>query len=176
MKKTILLVDDDIGFRTTLALDFSERNYIVAEAGCLAEIKSLLVSRPDFAVVDLRLEQESGLDAVRQIYEACPHCKIIVLTGYGSIPTAVHAMRLGAANYVTKPFGIEAIEALLSSDTAETELPLKAINKPESLAAHERNFIDFILTECGGNISHAAMRLGLHRQSLQRKLRKFSSF
>ena len=98
---------------------------------------------------------------------------MVVLTGHGSIATAVQATKLGAVNYLTKPVDVETIERALRSDPDDDE----AIPIPEqyqSLARHEREYIEFVLAECEGNISRAARRLGIHRQSLQRKLRKYT--
>ena len=124
-----------------------------------------------YAVVDLRLRSDSGLDAINLIKENSPHARIVVLTGYGSIATAVQATKLGATQYLTKPIEIDELErALLSDDEVSTSIP----EQFQSLDRHEREYIEWVLAQCDGNISQAARRLGLHRQSLQRKLRKFT--
>ena len=102
-----------------------------------------------------------------------PTTRIVVLTGYGSIATAVQATKLGARQYLTKPVDIDELErALLADDDAEGQVPIP--EEFQSLDRHEREYIEYVLAECGGNISQAARRLGLHRQSLQRKLRKYT--
>jgi two-component system response regulator RegA len=135
----------------------------------LKEFEKLRQEKLDFALVDLRLRQDSGLDLVEQIRAKFPECRIVVLTGYGSIPTAVEAMKRGAVHYLTKPARIEEIERALWGNGQEVgDAPV------ETLAQHERDFIESVLLQSSGNISVAAKRLGIHRQSLQRKLRKFS--
>lgn len=163
----LLLLEDDQRLRESLALEFRERNYAVAEAGAIAEIPA----EPfDFAVVDMRLSGELGLAAISRIREAAPHCRIVVLTGYGSIASTVEAMKLGAVDYLRKPVSIERLEAaLLGSAAPEESAPLRPLRLDEA----EHEYIDFLLTENKGNISKTARELGLHRQSLQRKLKKY---
>jgi two-component system response regulator RegA len=94
------------------------------------------------------------------------------LTGYGSIATAVQATKNGATNYLTKPIDMDELEHTLITGGPDEETPIP--DEFQSLDRHEREYIEYVLNECGGNISQAARRLGLHRQSLQRKLRKFT--
>ena len=124
------------------------------------------------ALVDLKLKSESGLIVVEELHRRYPSCRIVILTGYGSIATAVKAITLGAANYLTKPASVAKIEAAFRGSCSDDGLHIPEI-KP-TLARQEREYIESILTECQGNISMAAKVLGLHRQSLQRKLRKFT--
>lgn len=171
---SLLLAEDDPDFRETLALEFGERGYDVTQAGSLAEVESCLPSRHfRFAIVDLRLRGDSGLDVIQLILSYCPACRLVVLTGYGSIPTAVEAVKRGAVNYLTKPVPIERLEKALWVDLA-AELPESApADEPiESLDRHEQDYIEYVMLQCGGNISQAARWLGLHRQSLQRKLKR----
>ena len=172
---TLLLVEDDLGFRETLALEFRDRGYEVAEAGSVAELGTVLEGgfRPRFAVVDLRLGPEDGLAAVEALVEACPAVRAVVLTGYGSLPTAVRAMKLGAVNYLAKPVTLTKLERVLWTDDPDPR-EVAVPDQRESLARHEREYIEYVLLQCEGNISKAARWLGIHRQSLQRKLRKFS--
>ena len=166
----VLLVEDDDRFAETLAAEFHDRGYAVSRAASLEELARLDVSGVGYAVVDLRLRSDSGLDAVATIKEHSPHARIVMLTGYGSIATAVAATKRGATQYLTKPVEIEELErALLSDDEDAAEIP----DQFQSLDRHEREYIEWVLAQCGGNISQAARRLGLHRQSLQRKLRKY---
>jgi two-component system response regulator RegA len=176
----LLLVEDDRGFRETLALEFGERGYEVREADTLAQVSEILDGSPGregflprFAVVDLRLRGEDGLPVVEAIHRAAPEARVVILTGYGSLPSAVRAMKVGAANYLSKPVGIAKLERALWTDEADPQ-ELAAPAGPQSLATHEREYIEYVLLQCEGNISKAARWLGLHRQSLQRKLRKFT--
>ena len=165
----LLIVEDDERFAETLAAEFRERGYSVRTASGLRELRAEREYPVEYAIVDLRLRQDSGLDALLEIRERSPDAIVVVLTGYASIATAVQATKLGAVNYLTKPVEIDEIERALNSDDG-TAIP----EKFQSLARHEREYIEYVLSECGGNISQAARRLGLHRQSLQRKLRKFT--
>ncbi len=167
----LLILEDNERFAEALKAEFCDRNYEVLTARNLAELSEVCGDPIDFAIVDLRLRGDDGLDAIAIIKENSPDAKVVVLTGYGSIATAVQATKRGADNYLTKPVDIDKIEhAFGVGDDAEFEATVR--EEPPSLARHEREYIEFVLAECGGNISEAARRLGLHRQSLQRKLRK----
>lgn len=167
----LLIVEDDDRFSETLSAEFHDRGYTVTRAANLDELRSLDATGVGYAVVDLRLRSDSGLDAISEIKEHSPHARIVVLTGYGSIATAVQATKLGAIQYLTKPIDIDELErALLSDDYEDRQIP----DHFQSLDRHEREYIEWVLSQCGGNISQTARRLGLHRQSLQRKLRKFT--
>jgi len=169
---SLVVVEDDDRFAETLRAEFQHLGYQVDTASCLAQLRELQGSY-DFGVVDLRLGRDSGLDAIGVILERSPEAKVVVLTGHGSIATAVQATKRGAVNYLTKPVEVETIERALRSDPDEDEeIPIP--KQFQSLARHEREYIEFVLAECEGNISRAARRLGIHRQSLQRKLRKYT--
>lgn len=173
--RRLLLIEDDSNFRDTLALEFEERGYRITTAGSLRGFHALDQNNFDYAVVDLKLGRESGLKILQELLVQNPDCRVIIMTGYGSIATAVKAVKLGAHDYLTKPTSVAAIEqaflgnrkhaADLSTADSDDILP--------SLARHEREYIEHVLENCNGNISEAARRLGLHRQSLQRKLRKY---
>lgn len=170
--KRLLLVEDDAIFAEALASEFQERDYRTEHVASLRDLRSLTFEEPyDYAVVDLKLKGESGLEAVSYIKERSAACTVIVLTGYGSIATAVQAVKLGALNYISKPASIDDIEkALLGQlESADAEIPL-----PPPLHKHEREYIEKVVADYAGNISQAAKALGIHRQSLQRKLRKFT--
>jgi two-component system, response regulator RegA len=169
MKLNLLIAEDDERLGKTLSLEFAERGYEVSWIRSLGEFDELKKERLEFAIIDLRLKQDSGLDLIDRIGKRFPSCRIVVLTGYGSIPTAVEAMRRGAAHYLTKPAQIEEIERAFDGGARAAD-----VAPVETLAQHERDFIEEILLQSEGNISVAAKRLGIHRQSLQRKLRKFS--
>jgi two-component system response regulator RegA len=125
------------------------------------------------AIVDLRLRGESGLDIVKNLRESDSTISIIVLTGYGSIATALEAVRRGADHYLSKPVDVDQIlaayETVNSTESGESVPP----STVPSLARVEWEHIQRVLTDCGGNVSQAAKLLGLHRRSLQRKLLKF---
>lgn len=171
--RSLLIVDDNARFAETLASEFRDRGYSVTRAADLAELQKLSELEVDFAIVDLRLGADSGLDAIQIVLGRWPRAKVVVLTGYGSIATAVKATKLGAVGYLMKPADVEQVEkALLEQVDEDTEVSIPT--EFQSLYRHEREYIEFVLAECEGNISQAARRLGLHRQSLQRKLRKYT--
>ena len=167
-RRRLLVVDDDEVFRTRVVRAFNERGFSARGAHDYdSAIAAARDDAPDFAVVDLRLPGRSGLDVVRALTAADPDVVIVVMTGYGSIATAIESLKLGATNYLSKPADIDQIlEALEgSADTdASVEVP--------SLARVEWEHIQRVLADCGGNVSQAARLLGVHRRSLQRKLSK----
>ncbi len=170
--KKLLVVDDDDAFRESMELEFSDRGYQVLGAPDHRTALGLAaVHRPTYAVVDLRLEGERGLSVLKDLVERLPTIKAVVLTGYGSIATAVEAIKLGARHYLSKPVDPDAIEAAFDRERGDPSVMVP--EHPPSLALHEREYIEYVLASTGGNISEAARRLGLHRQSLQRKLRKY---
>jgi two-component system response regulator RegA len=123
------------------------------------------------AVVDLRLPDGSGLDVVQRLKAIDPSTAIVVLTGYGSIATALESVRLGALHYLTKPTDADRILAAFQHGLASRPRDLAA--DPPSLARVEWEYLNRVLTDCDGNISEAARQLGMHRRSLQRKLSKY---
>ena len=168
----LLLVDDDDAFRESMELEFTDRGYrVFGAADPAAALGLAAVHRPDFAVVDLRLGSDRGLEVLQDLVARLPGLRAVVLTGYGSIATAVEAMKLGAHHYLTKPVDPDALEEAFQSDAGDPSVTVP--DNPPSLARHEREYIEYVLAATGGNISEAARRLGLHRQSLQRKLRKY---
>ena len=170
---SLLLVEDNARFADTLATELRDRGYEVETLDSLAAVRERDCSRYRYAIVDLRLRQDSGLDVIQVIKSQSPDTHVVVLTGYGSIATAVQATKLGAAHYLTKPVDMDEVElALQREELSNEEVPIP--REFQSLYRHEREYIEFVLAECDGNISQAARRLGLHRQSLQRKLRKYT--
>ncbi|MCK6502649.1 response regulator [Myxococcota bacterium] len=170
----ILLVDDDERLRERLALALWDRGYEVRTAkDATVALAVAEVWKPARAVVDLRMPGMSGLELIRNLRAKVPEVEIVVLTGYGSIATAVDAVRLGAIGYVNKP--ADADEVLAAFDRGEAD-PLDSVEEEgwqtPSLARAEWEHIQAVLAETGGNISEAARRLGLHRRTLQRKLQK----
>ncbi|MBX2797635.1 MAG: response regulator [Myxococcales bacterium] len=170
--KKLLVVDDDDAFRESMELEFTDRGFQVFGAPDHRTALGLAaVHRPSYAVVDLRLEGERGLEVLKDLVERLPSIKAVVLTGYGSIATSVEAIKLGARHYLTKPVDPEAIELAFERERGDPSVLVP--DQPPSLARNEREYIEYVLASTGGNISEAARRLGLHRQSLQRKLRKY---
>jgi two-component system response regulator RegA len=171
LSASILVVDDDETFRKRLARAFAERGLDVRSAGSFDEaVASARADSPQFAVVDLKMPGRSGLELTRELTAIDPTTKIVVLTGYGSIATAVEAMRRGATSYLPKPADADEILAAFRDEppaTTGSDFPAP------SLARAEWEHIQRVLADCGGNISEAARRLGLHRRSLQLKLRKY---
>ncbi|MBL0213861.1 MAG: response regulator [Myxococcales bacterium] len=168
---SVLLVDDDERLRERLALAFRDRGLEAIVAPDHATALDLARSRPiDRAVVDLRMPGPNGLVVVQDLLAIQPAMQIVVVTGYGSIATAVEAMRLGARDYLTKPANADQI---LSSFEVEPDAPEEIDFAVPSLAKVEREHIERVLQECNGNVSKAARVLGMHRRSLQYKLAKF---
>ncbi len=172
---SILIVDDDDVLRTQLVRAFSDRGYVALSAATASEaMRESEREAPEFAVVDLRLGTENGLQLVPRLLEAEPLMRIVVLTGYGSIATAVHATKLGAVNYLSKPADVDDILRALSADAEAGSLPIAESAPVPSLARAEWEHINRVLSDCGGNVSEAARKLRIHRRSLQRKLNKFA--
>jgi len=171
----LLIVDDDDNFRTTLTVEFTSRGYEVTAVASAEEFSRVRPVQCAFALIDLKLERESGLRVLRELLEDSPSCRAVIMSGYGSIATAVTAIKLGAHDYLVKPMSVAAVEdAFLRDGQRQTEITGKIQDaEVPSLARHEREYVEYVLAQCGGNISEAARRLGLHRQSLQRKLRKY---
>jgi two-component system, response regulator RegA len=170
---SILVVDDDDRLRERLGRAFSERGYdVLLAAGYDAAMSLADEQRVDLAVVDLRMPGQHGLAVVRELLSRHPAARILVLTGYGSIATAVEAMRLGALDYLVKPCHADRI--LGAFETRATPTGAVASFETPSLARLEREHIERVLRECDGNVSKAARVLGIHRRTLQYKLAKFS--
>jgi two-component system response regulator RegA len=173
-KPSILIVDDDEVFRTRLARAFVDRGYDVRTAGDYdSAVAQAQADSPELAVLDLKMPGRSGLELVKALREIDPATKMLVLTGYGSIATAIDAVRLGATYYLAKPADADDIVAAFARGEAPPLEPPDIDYKAPSLARAEWEHINRVLSDCGGNISEAARRLGIHRRSLQRKLQKY---
>lgn len=173
-RQSLLIVDDDAVFRERLARAFQVRGYHVRTAGSHDEALILAnEDSPEMAVVDLRMPGRSGLEVVRDLKEVDPSTRVLVLTGYGSIATAVDAVRLGATNYVPKPADADDLIAAFERGEKPALQATSQEYEAPSLARAEWEHINRVLADSGGNISEAARRLGIHRRSLQRKLKKF---
>jgi two-component system response regulator RegA len=169
-----LVVDDDEVFRTRLCRALAQRNWEAEAAGDGAQALQFARDRsPDLVLVDLRMPGKGGLEIVQDLRTVDSSMTIIVLTGYGSIPTAISAMKRGADHYLSKPADADQIlavyDALRSSPAAAPETP----DTVPTLARVEWEHIQRIVSDCDGNISQAARLLGIHRRSLQRKLGKY---
>jgi two-component system response regulator RegA len=171
---TFLVVDDDDIFCGVLTRALERRGFAVAAARSVPEAQRLIEKKPpEFAVVDLRIGNDSGLGLVRMLADVAPSARAVVLTGYGSIATAVEAIKLGALHYLTKPVEVDEILAALQGDGAGAMEPSPGEKpRPLSVRRAEWEHIQRVLSNHGGNISAAARALGIHRRTLQRKLRK----
>ncbi|MBE9516353.1 MAG: response regulator transcription factor [Proteobacteria bacterium] len=168
---SLLIVDDDETFCEVLASAFSKRGYEVRAAHNVDEAMTLVANdSPEFAVVDLRMPGESGLVLVEKLKQADENTRIVVLSGYASVATAVEAIKLGAVHYLAKPADADEIEAGFFKDDGDSNVTVG--EKPLSVARLEWEHIQKVLSECGGNISETARRLNMHRRTLQRKLAK----
>lgn len=170
----LLLVEDDAVFAGAMARALRARGFDVVVAGDAAgALKRVRERQPRYAVVDLKLGDDSGLALIPALRAEMPELRVLLLTGYASIATAVEAIKRGAHDYLAKPVDADAVVRTLlddgDTDVAETaELP----ELPLRLARLEWEHIQRTLRECGGNISETARRLGMHRRTLQRKLGK----
>jgi two-component system response regulator RegA len=171
---SILVADDSQLFRERLARAFRDRGFRVLAACDYDEAMRLAADQPpELAVVDLRMPGRSGLELVRDLIERDPRIRVLVLSGFGSIATAVDAIKLGAVNFLPKP--ADADDILAAFERSDVQLPEEStaeVSEAPSLARVEWEHIHRVLADCEGNISEAARRLGIHRRSLQRKLRK----
>ncbi len=168
--RSLLVVDDDERFRTRLVRAFQDRGFDAAgAAGYEDAVAAARADSPELAVVDLRLPDRTGLEVVRALKAIDGTTSVVVLTGYGSIATAVEALRLGATNYLTKPVDADQIVAAFDGTGAAAAAVPAVV---PTLARVEWEHIQRVLTDCDGNVSQAARLLGIHRRSLQRKLSK----
>jgi len=170
-RQTILLVDDEEIFCEILGRNLAREGYQVSSAFNIEDaIKEIEKTKFDFAVVDLRIGDESGLSLVKQIKNTSSITRVIMLTGYASIATAVEAIKLGATHYLTKPADVEDIIAAFNKEQGDDAV--KLTENPLSVQRMEWEHIQKVLHENDGNISAAARAMGMHRRTLQRKLQK----
>ncbi|PIK15025.1 response regulator [Halobacteriovorax sp. JY17] len=168
--KKVLIVDDDKNFCESLSLEFKDLGHQVSLAYSIADLEEIEeLELYDWAVVDLRIGTDNGLEVVDLLKKINSGIEVIILTGFGSISTAVEAVKRGAKQYLSKPVQFEEILENFEGDSLSKENEAYP-----SLARKEREYIEFVLNECEGNISLAAKKLGIHRQSLQRKLKKYT--
>lgn len=170
--RSLLLVDDDEMFVKRLAKAMEKRGFVPETAESVAMGRAIAQSRPPaYAVVDLRLEDGNGLDVVEALREKRPDCRIVVLTGYGAIATAVAAVKIGASDYLSKPADANDItNALLARSEALPPPP----ENPMSADRVRWEHIQRVFEQCDRNVSETARRLNMHRRTLQRILAKRS--
>jgi two-component system, response regulator RegA len=169
--RKLLIVEDDEAFARTLRRSFERRGYMVEAAASHEELTSLLATfHPSYAVVDLKLGGASGLACVQSLRAIDAGMKIVVLTGFASIATAVEAIKLGASYYLAKPSNTDDIEAAFGREEGDPDAQIAS--RPSSIKTVEWEHIHQTLVETDFNISETARRLGMHRRTLARKLEK----
>lgn len=168
---TLLLVDDDDTFRSVLGRALEKRGFSVTTADSVESALPLAQANPpEFAVIDLKMHGASGLVLVQTLHELDPATRIVMLTGYASIATAVEAIKRGACNYLCKPADADDVLAALLSQHADLDSLVP--ENPMSVDRLQWEHIQRVLSEHDGNISATARALGMHRRTLQRKLQK----
>jgi two-component system response regulator RegA len=171
-ERSLLVVDDDAPFRQRLALAMERRGFEVTTADSMAAgIAEARARRPAFAVIDLRLGDGSGIEVVSALREVRADARVIVLTGYGNIATAVAAVKMGAIDYLSKPADADAVEAALLQTEGGLPPP------PEQPMTADRvrwEHIQRVFEQCDRNVSETARRLRMHRRTLQRILNKYA--
>jgi two-component system response regulator RegA len=169
--RTLLIVEDDPTFAPVLQRSFERRGYTVHACDGIDSLAVLIETiEPDCAVVDLKVVGGSGLECVRLLHGRDPQMRIVVLTGFASIATAVEAIKLGACHYLAKPANTDDIEAAFDKVEGDADVPLT--QRQTSLKNLEWERIHETLVESDFNISETARRLGMHRRTLARKLEK----
>tara|TARA_B100000745_G_scaffold198928_1_gene131177 strand:+ start:688 stop:1245 length:558 start_codon:yes stop_codon:yes gene_type:complete len=170
--KSLLIVDDDNPFRERLARAMEKKGFVVSQAeGAKKGIESVKIKKPAFAVIDLRLGDGNGLEVVKELQNSNAKSRIIMLTGYGNISTAVAAIKQGAIDYLAKPADADDVEKALLADPSTKAQP------PENPMSADRvkwEHIHRIFELCNRNVSETARRLKMHRRTLQRILSKRS--
>ena len=176
MTKSILILDDDITFSEVLGRSFKQRGLsCFVTQDCAAAESVLAKHSPDYAVIDLKIDQESGLHFLSTLAKKSPTTKSVILTGYSSISTTVAAMKLGCVNYLCKPLNADQILEALAHDQSAADIPFEDTpleSTPPSINRLEWEHIQRVLSLQDGNISATAKALGMHRRTLQRKLQK----
>jgi two-component system response regulator RegA len=170
--RSLLIVDDDEPFRLRLGRAMEKRGFDVRLATSVSEAVAAVQEKvPAFAVIDLRLEDGNGLDIVSAIHEQSPQTRVVMLTGYGNIATAVAAVKMGAVDYLSKPADADDVEKALLA--GQDDLPQPPEN-PMSADRVRWEHIQRVYELCGRNVSETARRLNMHRRTLQRILAKRS--
>ena len=170
--RTLLVVDDDDAFRNRLVRAMEKRGYAVSAVATVTEAQQMARDlKPEYAVVDLRMPDGSGLDVVQTLRQARKNMRIVILTGYGNIATAVAAVKVGAVDYLAKPADADAIDRALNAGDGPPPPP------PENPMSADRvrwEHIQRVFEQCDRNVSETARRLNMHRRTLQRILAKHS--
>lgn len=175
MQTRVLIIDDDLHFTQVLNRSLVRQGYEVAVAHTGAQaLQQIQEFQPDWISLDLRLEQESGLALIKNLKSRCPLCRIVVLTGYASIPTAVEAVKLGAHNYLHKPATLQELVAAFTAGEEDPVVSTATDSEVMSVDRLEWEHIQRVLNENDGNISATARLLNMHRRTLQRKLQKYA--
>jgi two-component system response regulator RegA len=170
-KPRLLLVDDDVTFCTVLKSALEKRNYEVLVANDVSN--GILLAEqnlPEYAVIDLRIGYESGLELVKKLISLDDNTQIVILTGFASIATAVEAIKLGAVHYLTKPANADEIVRALNKNEGDSSVSIS--ENPLSVKRLEWEHLQKVLMQHENNISAAARALNMHRRTLQRKLEK----
>lgn len=168
---SLLIVDDDITFCDVLAKAMTKRGFNVNCAHNIDDaLENVEAITPEFAIIDLKLNNESGLTLVEKLKALDPGTRIVMLTGYASIATAVEAIKLGATHYLAKPVDADEIMKAFERTTGDSDVQIST--NPLSVGRLEWEYIHRILTENNNNISVTARILNMHRRTLQRKLAK----
>lgn len=167
---SLLILDDDGPFRTRLGRALEQRGFTVETAETVTEAKALARAKPPaFAVLDMRLEDGNGLNVIDLLHQIRPDCRMVMLTGYGNLATAVSAVKRGAVDYLAKPADADDVCKALLASKGETPEP------PENPMSADRvrwEHIQRVYELCGKNVSETARRLNMHRRTLQRILAK----
>ncbi len=163
----ICLIDDDVVFRETLARSLRRRGHEVLAMEGNEAVEKCQEMQPNAILLDLKMPGENGLVLVEKLRDVCVDAKMVMLTGYGSIATAMEAVKLGCSDYLTKPADTDQIEAALEGRPRDPEIAVPSLDRVEW------EHLQRILADCNNNISQAARLLGIDRRSLQRKLAKF---
>ena len=170
--KSLLILDDDDPLRGRLSRAMEKKGFIVKEAKTVLEgLELVKKSPPNFAVIDLRLDDGNGLDVIKELSKSKPDCRIVMLTGYGNLPTAVAAVKAGAIDYIAKPVDADDVESAL---LAAPESKAKPPENPMSADRVKWEHIHRVFELCNRNVSETARRLKMHRRTLQRILSKRS--
>ena len=170
--KSLLILDDDDPLRGRLSRAMEKKGFVPKEAKTVSEALQIVKNNPpNFAIVDLRLEDGNGLDVIKEVSQKKKDCRIVMLTGYGNLPTAVAAVKAGAIDYIAKPVDADDVEAALLA------LPESKATPPENPMSADRvkwEHIHRVFELCNRNVSETARRLKMHRRTLQRILSKRS--
>jgi len=170
-KRRLLIIDDDESYRAVLARSLERKGFALRTAAAPEDaLKICREQKPEFILLDLNLSGQSGLNLIRPLLDLVPNARIVILTGYASIQTAVGALKLGASHYLPKPANLIDIVKALSSDTVD--IPEMQDENRMSVRHLEWEYIQRVLADNEGNIAATARALKMHRRTLQRKLAK----